>query len=183
MSITAADLSDGLNVISRVCVRTYDEDFQTLLTKVQSGVCSFDDVAIVFDVAQTEQSGRLPPDGENQEYGTSDLAEGTGGRRNRSWLYYVARSICKYVSNDPELRKMLDDATSAAQKSGHPIASMTTVQTLSMVSIASYIVQAIPGLSELGTAGVAGILLLVLAVGVDAFCSWVKDRFCKDTSL
>ncbi|PZM86032.1 MAG: hypothetical protein DKT66_01095 [Candidatus Melainabacteria bacterium] len=173
MNFSNDELSDGITLITNVSRRTYDEDFSDLLQRVKAEDAVLDEVAVVFDAVQEEQSGCLPP---VQSKHLEDSAIGASGRKSKSWFFYIGRSLCKYLQQDPELSKRIDDVSESTKQTGQKLTAASFTQGVAVTGLASYLSQHVPGFSDLGPAGVAGILLVIQAVGTDAICCWVSDQ-------
>ncbi len=99
-------------------------------------------------------------------------------QRERGFFTYLAASTCNYISRDPALKQKIGAEAKAGQQDGGAIQliSMGTTSTL----IATTLTQHVPWLSAVahdptGVGVLSGFVLLIMIIGIGAFCQWTAD--------
>lgn len=86
---------------------------------------------------------------------------------------YLANSTRKYICGNPALTQKIDAEVKASQQGvgGVQLISRGTVSTM----VATTLVQLVPWLAGAGTPLIAGFVLLIMSIGLDAFCAWSEQ--------
>jgi hypothetical protein len=85
----------------------------------------------------------------------------------------LANSTRKYICGDPALRQKIDTEVKAGQQ-GRVTVQLLTRGTASTI-VATTLVQLVPWLAIAGAPIIAGLVLLIMSIGLDAFCDWSKQ--------
>jgi hypothetical protein len=83
---------------------------------------------------------------------------------------YLATSTRKYICGDPALRQKIDAEVKASLPGGGAVQLLTRGAASTMV--ATTLVQLVPWLAVAGAPLIAGLVLLIMSIGLDAFCDW-----------
>jgi len=95
----------------------------------------------------------------------------------RGFFGYLARSLQKYICGDPEIRKVIKESVKQGEAAGFNAKLLSPEQLVQAggLTLGSYLVGHVTILGLVGAPVIAGVVLLFYTLGVDAFCSWVKD--------
>lgn len=90
---------------------------------------------------------------------------------------FLARSLQKYICGDPEVRKVIKESVKQGEAAGFNVKLLSPEQLVQAggLTLGSYLVGHIAILGLVGAPVIAGVVLLFYTIGVDAFCSWIKD--------
>jgi len=115
------------------------------------------------------------PENINQFCSLLDLAR--DAHFERGFFGYFARSLQKYICGDDQIKKQIKKSVEEGKAAGFDVKMFSPAQLVQAggLTLGSYLVVHIPILGFAGAPVIAGLVLLLYTVGVDAFCSWVKD--------
>jgi endonuclease G, mitochondrial len=99
----------------------------------------------------------------------------------RGFFGHLARSVQKYICDDPKLRKQIDKNLAAAKAAGFSAKHLRpeTFVTSGGLALGTLLVAHIPFLGVVGAPVIAGIVLVLYSIGTNAFCSYVKDQYAQ----
>jgi len=96
-------------------------------------------------------------------------------QHERGFFAFFALTLRKYICGDKRIRNRVEDALKALGKAGGakvpPITPETIVGAGGLI-LGVYLVQNIPILGMVGAPVVAALVVILYALGVDAFCQW-----------
>jgi len=89
---------------------------------------------------------------------------------------YLARAAQGYICNDPNLRKKIDKSIAEAEASGFDVKHLRpeTLVGAGAQALGSLLVEHIKWLAVVGAPVITGFVLLLYAVGADAFCKFMQ---------
>lgn len=95
----------------------------------------------------------------------------------RGFFRHLASSIHAYLCGDKKLRAKIDNALKAGARTGTalPKLSPESIVAAGGTALGTLLVQSVPVLGIVGAPVIAAIVLMLYAVGIDAFCNWVKS--------
>ncbi|MDR3617188.1 MAG: hypothetical protein P4L53_26775 [Candidatus Obscuribacterales bacterium] len=167
---TIEQLQEGFAEINQTSLVTYNRSYDELINEVSADNRFIGQLLVVLESSESI-SHELRPDSK----GT--IMEGMSAKAGRSPVLYLLKSLCKYSSNDPELKKRFDDTSRELSENGHSNLTGGTLSTMAVVSLANWICATLPTFAHLGNAALTGIILLIVKVGMDAVCEWLKDNW------
>src|SRR6266487_1575900 len=88
----------------------------------------------------------------------------------RGFFACLATSTRKYICGDPALRQKIDAEVKASLPGGGAVQLLTRGAASTMVT--TTLVQLVPWLAVAGAPLIAGLVLLIMSIGLDAFCDW-----------
>jgi hypothetical protein len=91
----------------------------------------------------------------------------------RGFFACLATNTRKYICSDPALTQKIDAEVKASQQGGGAVQLLTRGVASTMV--ATTLVQLVPWLAVAGAPIIAGLVLLIMSIGLGAFCDWSKQ--------
>jgi len=91
----------------------------------------------------------------------------------RGFFACLTTNTRKYICGDPALTQKIDAEVKASQQGGGAVQLMTTGT--ASTAVATILVQHVPWLGAAGTPLIAGLVLLIMSIGLGAFCDWSKQ--------
>jgi hypothetical protein len=86
---------------------------------------------------------------------------------------YFARTLRKYICDDPEIRKKVESVIGQAKGDKNiPAITPELVVGSGGLALGAYMVQTIPILGLVGVPVIAAVVVILYTLGVNAFCEW-----------
>ena len=106
--------------------------------------------------------------------GDSVKAFAVDAQNERGFWGYLSRSVRKYLCDDPQLKKKIDQALNDAKKAGGGGQKLTPTALLAAAGsmIATALIQALPWLGLAASPVIAGLVVIIGTIGLDAYCEW-----------
>lgn len=99
----------------------------------------------------------------------------------RGFFGYLARSTCKYLCGDPQIRREIEKAVDDARKSGLDVTVKSPEIAVGSagLTLGMLLIQHVPILGFVGAPVIAGLVVILYRIGIDAFCTWTETQLME----